>query len=343
MWNEIKDLLFNKKDSVIKSVIFNQREYRGDCQVANFLNEYFVDSIRDIINSIDQVQYANQIPSINSKFKFCAINLEELKNICKEYKDKQDFNKVSMKIIKDNWNIIGENMLSIINNSLKNGIFPECWKVSCVKPIEKIAKTNKCEEFRPINTLKTCEKIIEKVVKQQLENYFEENNLLFKYQSGFRKKFSCETTINYVVNRWKNIRKNSKVMALFLDFKRAFETIDRDLLLQKLYNYGIEGKELEWFRSYLADRKQMVKVNNTKSECINNNYGVPQGSILGALLFIIYINDMPNVLKKCEIVLYADDTLIFTEDSTDKQCIENMMDDVININTWLKMNKLNQN
>lgn len=343
MWKEIKDLVLNKNKNVIQNVIFNNIEYKENLQIASHFNKYFVDSIKSIRTSIEQVQYVNQIHVLNSKFKFREINLQELKNICKDIKNKPDFNNVSMKLVMDNWEIMGEIMMKIINKSLQTGEFPETWKISSVTPIEKIPKTNKCEEFRPINTLKTCEKIIEKVVKQQLENYFEENNIFSKYQSGFRKKFSCETTINYVINRWKNMEKNNKIMAIFLDFKRAFETIDRDILIQKLYMYGIQGNELKWFKSYLANRKQMVKLNNIKSSSIDNEYGVPQGSILGALLFIIYINDMPNVLQKCEIILYADDTLIFTEGHTDKLCQDNMIHDINNVNKWLKMNKLKLN
>lgn len=118
-----------------------------------------------------------------------------------------------------------------------------------------------------------------------------------------------------MINRWKNIKSNKKIIAIFLDFKRAFETIDREILLDKLNKYGIRDTELKWFKSFLSNRKQFTCVNNIKSNITDNMYGVPQGSILGALLFIIYINDMPNVLDKSEMVLYADDTLIFTEDN----------------------------
>ena len=178
------------------------------------------------------------------------------------------------------------------------------------------------------------------MVKQQLENYMKENKLLSKYQSGFRRKFSCETAVNYVVSRWKNA-KNNKILAIFLDFKRAFETIDRDIL-QKLLKHGIEDEELMWFKSYLINRKQITRVNNTESSLIENKYGVPQGSISGALLFIIDINDMENVLKKYEIVLYAEDILIFTN-KADNLCQENLTKDMENVNKWLMMNKLKLN
>ena len=128
--------------------------------------------------------------------------------------------------------LVGNILLEIINKSLETGIFPDNWKESMVTPIENVKNTNKCEEYRPINSLKTFEKVLEIVVKQQLEN-----------QSGYRRKFSCKTAVNYVVSRWKNA-KNNKILAIFLDFKRAFETIDRGMLLQKLLKYGIEDEEL---------------------------------------------------------------------------------------------------
>lgn len=132
-------------------------------------------------------------------------------------------------------------------------------------------------------------------------------------------------------------------MSIFLDFKPAFETLDRRILLKKLHKYGIQDTELRWFESYLENRKQITKFNNVKSPSINNEFGVPQGSILGALLFVIYINDMPHVLKECEIVLYADDTLIFAEADREEDCHEKLQRDINNINNWLKMNKLKLN
>ena len=98
---------------------------------------------------------------------------------------------------------MGESILNIINNSLQSGEFPDSWKMAMVTPIQKISKTKKCKEFRPINTLKTMEKILEKVMKEQLEAYIEKHKILTRYQSGFRKNFSCETTVNFVINKWK--------------------------------------------------------------------------------------------------------------------------------------------
>ena len=148
-------------------------------------------------------------------------------------------------------------LLDIVNKPITVGSFPDNCKESMITPIHKTAKTKLCEEFRPINTLKT--KKVKESRKNQLEKYMKSNALLHKYQSGFGKNFSCETAFNYIINRRKKIEKNKKVIAIFLDFKRAFETIDRGILLQKLYNYGIQGIELKWFESYLTNRRQVTK------------------------------------------------------------------------------------
>ena len=145
---------------------------------------------------------------IDCRFKFRAISLLELKNICKTIKKKNDYRRISNNLILDNWDLVGNILLEIINKSLETGIFPDNWKESMVTPIEKIKSANKCEEYRPINSLNTFEKVLETVVKQQLENYMEENKLLSKYQSLFQKEFSCETAVNYVVSRWKNAKNN---------------------------------------------------------------------------------------------------------------------------------------
>ena len=343
MWKEIKKLVLKKPQIKPDMIIYDGNECSDDSENANNLNKYFVNSVKTINQSIDNVEYQNHIPQSTTNFKFREVSLQELKNICKSLKNKADFDKISPKIILDNWEILGPAIKCVINESLKTGIFPEAWKDSLVTPVEKILNTNKCEEFRPINCLKTLEKILESVVKQQLEDYFEKNNLFTKYQSGFRKHHSCETAVNHIICDWKKSGKKSKIIALFLDFKRAFETIERNILLNKLHKYGIIGTEYKWFESYLTNRKQRTKFNDKVSEYVNVDLGVPQGSILGALLFIIYINDIVNVLKKCKITLYADDTLIYIQGEDIETCKRELENEIKNVNNWLKMNKLKLN
>lgn len=343
MWRELKNLVLKQNKNKIESVNFDETECKNDLEIAKKFNEYFITSVEKIRDSIADVQYVNNIEQNDCKFKFRAINIDELKSVCKSLKNKPDFNKLSPKIIIDNWNILGHEILKIVNTSLMRGEFPNSWKDSMITPVEKIARTKKCEEFRPINSLKTLEKILEMVIKQQLQKYMEDNKLFSEFQSGFRENYSCETAVNYVINDWKRSGKKKKIMALFLDFKRAFETIDRKLLLKKLNMYGIEGKELKWFSTYLSGRTQRTKVNNAVSDFLINDFGVPQGSILGALLFIIYVNDITRIISHCKIILYADDTLLYAEGNDEKECRTKLMRDIEQLNIWLKMNKLKLN
>lgn len=151
--------------------------------------------------------------------------------------------------------------------------------------------------------------------------YLEVNNILTVHQSGFRSNHSCETAIQLVIDDWKLlVNKGNIVGVIFMDLKRAFETVDRDRLLDKLYHYGIRGRVLEWLRSYLNNRKQQVKFQNKYSELIKTKYGVPQGSVLGPLLFIIYINDIVKAcMSDCILKMFADDTLLYV---TGRSCDE---------------------
>lgn len=219
---------------------------------------------------------------------------------------------INSNVLLDAMCVIGIQIADVINDSLQMGVFPNALKKSTIIPVQKKSGTVLINEYRPINMLPCLEKLIEKLVHSQLISYITKHKLLFEYQSGFREKHSCETAINDVLYEWKDALNGSKsVIAVFLDFQRAFETIDPKLLISKLNKFGITDVEIEWFRSYLSDRRQVVKIGNVISNELNNRLGVPQGSILGPLVFICYINDLEKCLKYCQLKMFADDTLIY--------------------------------
>lgn len=184
------------------------------------------------------------------------------------------------------------------------------------------------------------EKLLEMCVNEQLVDYIEKNNILSVYQAGFRRKNSCESALQTVLFNWKNALNNGKLVGVvFLDFKRAFETIDRQLLLLKLQKYGMGESILRWFGDYLRDRQH----NGGFSSARETVFGVPQGTVLGPTLFILYINDIVKVVRNCKIQLFADDTIVFCIGDSATEIIESLNIELENLFQWLNNNGLQLN
>ena len=194
--------------------------------------------------------------------------------------------------------------------------------------------------YRPISILPVLSKVIERVVHEQLYNYLEENKLLSDKQFGFRRRSSTQHAVTHFSDYIRrNMDKGNITGAVFVDLHKAFDTVDHAGLL-KLKHYGVEHRELSWFESCLSNRKQFVSYDGTESECQTITCGVPQESILGPLLIIILINDIDNQLENCEIILYADDTVIFTSGKTCELIEELLNADMVRIGEWFNDNNL---
>ena len=181
-----------------------------------------------------------------------------------------------------------------------------------VIPIYKSGTHDNQENYRPISILPVLSKMLEREVHSQLYRHVDINNLLSPFQCGFCKNYSCETAVTYFTDK---IRTNADcgllTGAIFIDIKKAFDMVNHENLLRKLYRFGLEDTELDWFENYLTGRTQRVFIEGVLSNFGEITAGVPQGSILGPLLFVIYINDLPSVLSNSEILMYTDDTVIF--------------------------------
>ena len=237
----------------------------------------------------------------------------------------------------------------MINQVLNNGIFPDKLKIAKVVPIFKKGDSALTNNYRPISLLPVISKVIENKLYNQLSLYFESNKLFLIVNNGFRPNHSTEQANLELTDRITSAMDNNDVpISIFLDLSKAFDTIDHAILLTKLEHYGVEGIPLQLLKNYLTNRKQYVKFHDVNSNVLPINTGVPQGSILGPLLFIIYINDFARASDIFDFICYAYDTTLFSAlnklvnaQTTDPNIIINM--ELSKINEWLEINKLSLN
>lgn len=343
-WKVLNSILNNESDEVT-SIKVNGIEIENDLDIANEFNKYFVDSIVDLNRGIPSHQYENEIfLSNNPTFNFRGVSISEIKTCLKELKNNTDEFFIKPSVLLDAMFVIGYQVADIINHSFNSGIFPDILKTSTIIPIQKKCGSIDIANHRPINMLPCAERLIESLAYNQLIAYVTSNNLLGSHQSGFRRMHSCESAINDVLYDWRGAQNNSKIIiAVFLDFQRAFETIEPALAINKLQKYGVRGNSLKWFQSYLSNRKQRVKIGESFSQECNNNLGVPQGSILGPLIFILYINNIINCLNHCTAKMFADDTLIYIIADSLDDAVRKINEDLNTLFIKLCQNKLKLN
>ena len=247
---------------------------------------------------------------------------------------------IPARFVRDSAPVIASKLTHIINLSLIQGVVPDDLKSARIVPIFKKNDKTEVGNYRPVSILSVISKIFERVVYDQIENYLHKHNLLFEFQSGFRKGFSTETCLIHLSDfiRIQNDKGNLVGMVL-LDLQKAFDTVDHSILLMKLKALGLSSDILNWFKSYLSDRQQLVDISGTFSSTKTVTCGVPQGSILGPLLFLIYVNDMSAVVKN-KLLQYADDSAILVS-GKDINYIENeLTNDLNRVSNWLTDNKL---
>ena len=224
------------------------------------------------------------------------------------------------------------------------GIIPNEFKMAIVTPVFKTNDKESFSNYRPISVLPCFSKILEKLMYKRIIKFLDKHNILNEHQYGFRKKHSTNHAILELVTKITNaIENNQYTMGVFLDLSKAFDTVNHAILLHKLEHYGIRGIVLEWFKNYLQFRKQAVKYKTTKSDSLTISCGVPQGSVLGPLLFLIYINDISKCSQILSFILFADDTNLFLIHHDLETLIRIMNEELKKVALWLTANKLSLN
>ena len=232
----------------------------------------------------------------------------------------------------------------LINKSILESTFPDALKIATVTPIFKAGNPLDVNNYRPISILPSLSKVAEKTIANQVTKYIEDNQLMHKMQFGFRHKHSTETACCHLVENIKNrLDVGHKVGAVFLDLRKAFDTVDHATLLRKMEKFNFSQSTNNWFTSFLKNRKQCVQINGHKSEQGSCLLGVPQGSILAPLLFSLYINDLPDICPNVSVQMYADDTVILTSAKNTNVISDTLNEAMENISIWLRVNRLSLN
>ena len=330
--------------------------------LANNFVHFFKNKIVNIRNGfVPMANFSNDFSYLDSPkldcqlVSFSPISINDLSAIARKMSSKScSLDPLPASLLLGQFDVLLPTICKIVNLSLETGVIPSSLKVAVLKPLLKKSSLNHevLGNYRPISNLKNVSKIIEKVVSLQLNDYLSLNNLHEPLQSAYKTFHSCETALLRVQNDiLHSIDNRSCVAMLLLDLSAAFDTVDHHILLNRLHTkFGISGIALRWFESYLTDRLQFVSIDDFSSEALQLNCGVPQGSVLGPLLYLLYTSPVADILRqhKMSFHLYADDTQLYIPFSCNDDLslndsmilIENCLSD---IDAWMTTNKLKLN
>ena len=323
------------KLTVEDNILNNNRE------ISNEFNNYFDTAPKNLLQNLNvgmKTQTMNtQNP--NSFFLYIPATEAEVLEAISELKSSNSSGEdnISNNLLKKCKNLLSKPLTDLINSSLNQGIFPDKLKLAKIIPIYKSGDKSKLENYRPVSILSSLAKIFEKIVAKRIVSFFIKHNLFIGNQYGFRRGVSTTTAIIHVLNLlYKNLDQHKKCVGIFLDLSKAFDLVNHEILVDKLEGYGVRGKALDWFKSYLDNRRHYVYVNNCKSHNLKSTIGVPQGSILGPLLYIIYVNDF----RFNNSIMYADDTSLLICEPKMVEVTNNANTQLQQIQQWYKENNL---
>ena len=347
-WKLLKNLIGTTPTSCnISKIVKNGLEITNEKDIANEFNSFFNsigNSLSTDLPPSDGNPLSYVVRNVHSIF-LAPVTAEEINKIILGLNNKKsDLDSCSIPILKQISIYISPILSKIINLSFQNGVFPNCLKHACITPIFKNGNKNEINNYRPISILSPYSKIFEKCVLDRLWSFIRRFNLITPQQFGFLKGSSTEKAVlNLTEYFYRNLNLGFHSIAVYVDFKKAFDSIDHNILLQKLESYGIRGVALQWFRSFLKDRSHAVKIQNSLSHSKILNVGIPQGSQIAPVLFLLYINDLPKFSKVASTILFADDTTICFSSPDLSELTSLCNSELEKFYSWTKSNKLTLN
>ena len=331
-----------KKTSDLPSVFkIGEVECNDPVEIANKFCEYFTNlgpSLADKIPTSPKSHMSFLTTNfVNSMFVDSATR-QEIIEIANSFRTgtAAGYDNLPMGIIKEAISAISEPITHIINLSLSSGVVPRELKIARVIPIFKTGDRGLFNNYRPVSVLSIFSKLLERVMHKRLLNFLNKYNILSINQFGFRKNHSTSLALIHLYDKISTAIDNREYTAgIFLDLSKAFDTVNHEIMLAKLEHYGVRGNSLQWFKSYLSNREQFVQFNWNCSSTKRIVCGVPQWSILGPLLFLLYINDLCEASDALEFILFADDTNVFFSHKNPELLMHKLNIELCKLTCWL--------
>ena len=349
IWKTINELRNSKlSKNNLTSLQYNDNIFDNPKDIAEAFNNYFC-NIAPELNSKLPKSPKNPVHYLKGNYPnsmiLPAISTHDTKTVMKALKNKNSgVNEISVSVLKQNMDEIVQPITILFNQSVATGTFPSKLKNAKVTPIHKSGPNNIPKNYRPISKLSVFSKIFELLMKQHLMHYLENKNILNPLQFGFRRNHSTFQALNLFSSTiYSSLDAGLSVLSIFIDFSKAFDTVNHKILLDKMHYYGIRGPILSWFKDYLTDRNQTTTFNGVNSSCSKITLGVPQGSVLGPILFLIYINDISNIFSKSKTLLFADDMTLYLIGPSPEELINTANQELQKLHQWSVCNRLTIN